>query len=116
MFVVLLSSPTLPGEMSRFITVETNNFLSLSSVGAAPSLGLSTGFLCAVSLQMSWFVTTVAIPQVVYCAFTFLSKCYWVTDHVNLHSNLSCLVQVAFFSRLAPVLQSCHVWARIVWV
>ena len=65
LFVVLLWSPTLPGKMSRFITVEINNFLSLSSVGAALSLGLSTFFLHAVSLQMSWFVTTIAIPQVV---------------------------------------------------
>ena len=65
LFLVLLWSPTLPGEMSRFIKVETNNFLSLSSVGDVSSLGLSTGFLSAVFLQMSWFVTTVAIPQVV---------------------------------------------------
>ena len=42
-----------------------HNFLSMSSVRAAPSLGFSIGFLQAVSFQMSWFVTTVAIPQVI---------------------------------------------------
>ena len=63
--IFLLHSPTLPGEVFRLITVETNNFSSLSSIIAAPGLGLSTVSLQAVSLQMSWFVTTVAIPQVV---------------------------------------------------
>ena len=93
MSVVLLWSPTLPGKVSRFITVETNNFLSLSSVRAAPSLGWSSGFLQAVSLQTSWFVTTVAIPHVGSMIEDW-SVLFWFVDRVNLHLNLSCLAQV----------------------
>ena len=132
--LVLLRSPTIPGKVSCLITVETNNFFSLSSVISAPGLGLSTVSLQAVSLQISWLVTTVAIPQVVEGVFTFPSKCYWhvwsrvgsrikdlsmlywVDDHVKLHSNLSCLAQVAIFSRFVHVLQSRHVWVWVVRV
>ena len=83
---------------------------------------------------MSWLVTTVAITQMVEGVFTFSSECYWhvrsrvgsrikdwrvlfwVGDCVNLHSNLSCLAQVAIFSRFVCVLQSHHVWVWVVRV
>ena len=72
----------------------------------------------------SWLVTTIAIPQVVECIFTFPSKCYWhalrkvgsriedrsilywVIDRLNLHSNLSCLAEAVLFSQIVRVLQS----------
>ena len=65
---------------------------------------------------MSWLVTTVTVPQVVECIFTFPSKGYWhvwgrivnrvedwsifylVADPVYLHSDLSCLSQIVIFS------------------
>ena len=102
--------------MSRLIAVKTNNFFPLSSIIAALGLGLSTVSFRAVSLQMSWLVTTVAVPKGAESIFTFPSKGYWhvrcrvrsriedrsvlylVVDRVDLHSNLSCLAQVVLFS------------------
>ena len=64
-FVVLLRSPTLPCKVSWLVAVETDGFFPCSSIITVSGLGLSIISFRAVSLQMSWLVTTVTVPQVV---------------------------------------------------
>ena len=134
MSFILFRSPAISGHVSLLFAVEADNFSFLSSVIAALHLGLSSVFLWAVSLHRSRFVTPVTIPQVVECVLTLrneywcpsrsrVGSCiddrsvlYWGCDHVNLHSDLSCLAQVALFSGPVHVLQSSHVWVWIAWV
>ena len=128
MSFILLWSPTILGHVSLPVAVKADN---LSSVIAALSLGLSSGFLWAVSLHVSRCVTPITIPQVVECVLTLRIEygcpnwsrvgssiddqrvpC-WGGDHVHLHSDLSCLTQVVLLSGPVRILQSSHVW---VWI
>ena len=109
MSFIILGSPAILSHVPLPVAVKADNFSFLSSVITALSLGLSLGFLVAVSLHVPRFVTPVTIPQVVDCVLTLhieygcpsrnrVGSCidersvlYWGCDRVNLHSDLSCV-------------------------
>ena len=70
MSFILLGSLAISGHVSLLVAVKADNFSFLSSVIAALSLGLNSGFLWGVSLHMSRFVTPLTIPHVVECVLT----------------------------------------------